>query len=111
MKKVAVVSLVLFITSALMGLAAAAEETITIEGDMICARCTLKEEGLTACQNVVAVKADGGVKHYYMVKNDADHEFGEVCMESKPVRVTGTVAEKDGKMWITATEIVPTKEG
>ena len=37
----------------------------------------------------------------------ANVEFGEVCMAQKPVSVTGTVSEKEGKTWLAATKISP----
>ena len=45
--------------------------------------------------------------HYYMASTDANKEFGDVCMVAKEVKVTGTLSEKDGKMWLAAKEITP----
>jgi hypothetical protein len=76
---------------------------------MICAKCILKEAGLEKCQNVLVVETDGEKTHYYLAENEANKEFGDVCKAAKQVRVTGSMSEKDGKMWIAATEIVPVK--
>jgi hypothetical protein len=67
--------------------------------------CTLHEEGAKKCQNVLVVKADGKETHYYLAKNEANKELGMVCKGSKAVQVTGQVTEKDGRLWIAATEI------
>ncbi len=109
MKTLATVSLALFIASVLAGSVVAGEKTVTLEGKMICAKCILKEEGLDKCQNVLVVETDGEKTHYYLAENEANKEFGDVCEAAKQARVTGSVSEKDGKMWIAATEIVPMK--
>jgi hypothetical protein len=109
MKKLATVSLALLIASALAGSVVASEKTVTLEGKMVCAKCNLKEEGLEKCQNVLVVESDAKKKHYYLTKNEVNNEFGDVCTAEKQVRVTGSVSEKDGKMWIAASEIVPVK--
>ena len=116
MKKLATVSLALFIASVLAGSVMAGEKTVTLEGKLVCAKCILKEdkcilkeEGLDKCQNVLVVETDGEKTHYYLAENEANKEFGDVCEAAKQARVTGSVSEKDGKMWIAATEIVPMK--
>jgi len=88
---------------------AVAGETVTLEGKVICAKCTLGEE-LQKCQNVLAVEKGEETVHYYLTSTDANKEFGDVCMVAKEVKVTGTLSEKDGKMWIAASEIVPMKK-
>lgn len=88
---------------------AVAGGTVTLEGKVICAKCTLGED-LQKCQNVLVVKKGDETTHYYLASTDANKEFGDVCMVAKEVKVTGTVSEKDGKMWIAATEIVPMKK-
>lgn len=88
---------------------AIAGETVTLEGEVICAKCTLGED-LQKCQNVLKVKNGEETTHYYLASTDANKEFGDVCMVAKEVKVTGTVSEKDGKMWLAATEIVTMKK-
>ncbi len=46
----------------------------------------------------------------YIVKNDVAEEFGHVCSGSKDAKVTGTVAEKDGRQWITPSKMTPSKK-
>lgn len=87
----------------------AADET-TITGTMVCGKCTLH---LTeACQNVVQVKEDGKTVNYYLEQNETSKSQHEaICHgDSEKVKVTGTVAEKDGKKVMTATKIDVLKE-
>ena len=41
----------------------------------------------------------------YLEKNDALKAYGHTCQGEKPAVATGTVTEKDGKKWLTATKI------
>jgi hypothetical protein len=75
--------------------ASAAEET-TVTGKVLCGKCSLKKAD--GCQNVVV--ADG--QEYWLAKSPAADKFGHVCKGEKTAKVTGTVAEKDGKKWLTA---------
>lgn len=86
------------------GSAWAADTTLT--GSVMCAKCTLKKADAKECQDVLVVKdAKGATKEYYVAKNDVSEKFGHVCTGEKPATVTGTVSEKDGKTWITATKM------
>ena len=82
-------------------------EAVTLEGTVMCAKCVLEEEGREKCQNVLVVKEDGEPMHYYLTATEAHKDFGDVCMKTPTVRVTGTVSEKDGKTWMDATKIEP----
>ena len=42
---------------------------------------------------------------YYVAKNDVSEKFGHVCTGTKNAVVTGSVTQKDGKTWITATKM------
>jgi len=82
---------------------------VTIEGDGLCAKCALKEA--KECQNAVIVTKDGKKTTYYLEKNDFfkdAHQGLKICTASKDkpvkVKVTGTLAEKDGKKILTPTE-------
>ena len=106
MKRIATLSVALLLC---LGFAAAGEtETVTLEGQILCAKCSMGEQA--ECQNVLVVEAKPEAKHYYMTKNDVYLEMGEVCEDSRVARVTGTVEEKEGKMWLAATEIVRVEE-
>ena len=83
----------------------AADETL--KGDMVCAKCFLKKPDAKECQDVLLVKnATGEPTEYYVTKNDVAKESGEACTTKIPATITGTVSEKDGRKWITATKIV-----
>jgi RecJ-like exonuclease len=73
-------------------------ETVTLEGKVLCAKCTLHE-------NVLVVEDGEAPAHYYFAKNATAEKFGEVCKSSPTVRVTGTVETKEGKTWIVADTI------
>ena len=80
-----------------------ADEKKTIEGKLVCAKCTLKDADAKACTNAVKVK-DGDKEVVYYIKDTGNKEtyHKAICKadsESK-VKVTGKVVEKDGKKWI-----------
>jgi Family of unknown function (DUF6370) len=82
-------------------------EEVTLNGTIMCAKCTLKKADATECQDVLVVKSDSGdAKEYYIAKNAAMKEAGHQCKLESKATVTGEVMEKDGKMWITASKIV-----
>ena len=103
MQQAIAVALMLVFVPAAAPLVDAAEETVTLEGAVMCAKCTLKKEGASDCQDVLVVKSDAGDAEYYVVKNEVSESFGHSCQSTAPARVTGSVAEKDGKAWITPT--------
>ena len=104
MKQLACLLILAFIVS---GTVVAGEaESVTLEGTVMCAKCKFEEEGRDKCQNVLVVKGDDEPMHYYLTA-DANKEFGDVCMKTPLVRVTGTVSEEDGKSWLAATKIEP----
>jgi len=89
----------------------AGEGEITVEGKIVCAKCTLKKADAKECQNVLVVDKKDAQTEYYLVKNEALEAYGHVCQGQKPAIVTGTVMEKDGKTWLTATKIDAPGEG
>jgi hypothetical protein len=80
---------------------------VTLKGTIMCAKCALKEKGITKCTTAIRVKEDGKETTYYF--NDKGHgeEYHEpVCGgEKKEGTVKGTVTEKDGKKWIKPTKV------
>ena len=92
---------------ALAGLALAGDQAapVTVEGKLLCAKCTLEEAGQEKCQSVVVA----GDQKYYLVKNAIAEKDGHVCKGEKAVKVTGVVSEKDGRKWIEATAITEVK--
>jgi hypothetical protein len=88
--------------------ATASADEVTLKGTIVCAKCTLKKPDAKECQNVLlSPGADGKDVEYYMARSKAADAVGEVCTEKKDVTVTGTVAEKDGRKWITASKVEP----
>lgn len=86
--------------------ATASADEVTLKGTIVCAKCTLKKPDAKECQNVLlAPGTDGKDVEYYMARSKAADAVGEVCTEKKDVTVTGTVAEKDGRKWITASKV------
>lgn len=80
-------------------------EEVTLSGKATCAKCDLKEAGLTKCKDVLQVTKDGKTTTYDLVGDKAKAFHKEVCSESKEATVTGTVSEKDGKKAITVAKI------
>ena len=99
-------SLALLAVVAATAVAVAGEDSVSLKGTLLCAKCSLKVEGQTTCQSVVQAKNDKGeTVNYYVVKNDVAEKFGHVCQGSKEVAVTGMVSQKDGKTWIEPTKM------
>jgi hypothetical protein len=96
-------SLVVVLLLSGIALAGHHEKTVTVKGNVTCAMCTLKTG--KECQDVLVVKKGEEKVLYYVVKNDVSNKFGHGCGTEKPAVVTGTVEEKDGKMWLTATKM------
>ncbi len=84
------------------GLALAADPAVTLTGTVSCAKCTLKKADATACQDVLVVTGPQAGE-YYIAKNDVSEKFGHLCQGSRKAIASGTVTEKDGKKWLTAT--------
>ncbi|MEW6321367.1 MAG: DUF6370 family protein [Acidobacteriota bacterium] len=81
--------------------AATADETFA--GKISCAKCHLKKAGVTECQDILTVTDAKGMKtEYWLVKNEAT---GHQCSGEVEATVTGTVAEKDGQKWLTASKV------
>jgi hypothetical protein len=87
-----------------------AAEEVTLGGTIVCAKCTLNKADAKECQNVLLVKdADGKDVEYYLAKSKAADTVGEVCTARKKATVTGTIVEKDGRKWLTASKVTEAK--
>jgi hypothetical protein len=79
---------------------------VTLKGTMVCGKCTLKETD--KCTNVLQVKEKDKTVNYYIKDdgNKASYHKG-ICPAGKKAEatVTGTVSEKDGKKWVTASKV------
>jgi hypothetical protein len=104
MKTIAKLGLAIALAVGLAATAPAADETLN--GKIMCGKCSLKKADADKCQDMLVTKAaDGKVTEYYLEKNDALKTFGHTCQGEKPAVVTGTVTEKDGKKWLAATKV------
>jgi type 1 fimbria pilin len=90
--------------------AKATGKEVTVQGTILCAKCTLHDEAMTECQNVLQVKEGDRVVNYYIVKNDVGKTLGDVCKGKKEAKIQGSVAEKDGRLWLTASKLDPVEE-
>ena len=84
-----------------------ADKATKLTGKLVCGKCALKETD--DCSNVLQVKDGDKVVNYYL-KDDGKKEtyHKNICTagkDGKAVTVTGTVAEKDGKKWITDAKV------
>ena len=85
---------------------------VTLTGSIACGKCTLHKADQKECQDILVVAAEGGKSaEYWLVKNEAAETFGHTCKGEKAATVTGTVMEKDGKLWLTATKFEPAPKG
>jgi hypothetical protein len=97
-------ALAAFVALALVGPVAAAAE-VTLNGSIMCAKCTLKKADAKECQDVLVVADKDAKTEYYLAKNAVLEKFGHTCTGEKPATVTGSVEKKDGKTWITPTKM------
>jgi Family of unknown function (DUF6370) len=104
MKVLVKLGVVAAVVLGLSGVAAAADDVKTLTGKVVCGKCSLKKEA--GCQNVF-VAEDGA--EYYLSKTEAADKFGHVCKGEKTAKATGTVTEKDGKKWLTASAMEEAK--
>ena len=108
MRKVVSAAAAVLLALACCAVAGAADVSVTLEGNIVCAKCTLKVEGVDQCQSVLLVKNTAGKDtQYWLARNAVAEAFGDVCTDIKPVTVTGSIEEKDGRKWIVATKIDP----
>lgn len=97
-----------FALTAFLTVARAADKSVTLKGDLVCAKCALSEADAKKCANVLVVKDDAGQEtRYHLVANAESKKFDEkTCGGAKtPVTITGTVADQNGKKMLTATKI------
>ena len=78
----------------------AEQKEVTISGELVCGHCTLH----AVDQCTAAIKAADG--NYLLVKNPESKKIFDKRLKGLKAEVTGTVEEKDGQKWITASKIV-----
>ncbi len=77
---------------------------VELEGTLLCAKCSLGQD-FKECTTALVVKKGDEETIYYVIDNDVLEAAGKPCMDQSKARVSGTVAEKDGKTWVTASKI------
>lgn len=87
----------------MVGVSAAAEKEVTLEGTVTCAKCDLKKEN--ACATVIVVKKDGKDVIYYFDEKAHKEHHSKICTEAKKGKVTGTLSKKNGKEIITVSKV------
>jgi hypothetical protein len=99
------VLLALVVVLVLSPAARAEDKPITLKGEILCAKCALKEA--KKCTTAIVVKEAGkNVVYYFNDKGAKEDYHEEVCGGArKQGTVTGTVAVKDGKKWITPKKV------
>jgi Family of unknown function (DUF6370) len=86
------------------GVTRAADESRTIIGEAVCAKCELNLQD--KCQTIIQVKEGEKVVNYYLADNDAAKAFhSKICHNPAPVTATGTVATVDGRQVLTVSTI------
>jgi hypothetical protein len=90
-----------------MNLRADDKKEVTLKGTILCAKCALKEKGVTKCTTAIQVKENGKDVVYLLDDKGAKEEYHEaVCGgEKKEGSVVGVVTEKDGKKWIKPSKV------
>lgn len=85
----------------------AADKEVTLKGTILCAKCALKEKGVTKCTTAIQVKVDGKDVVYYFHDKGAKEEYHEpVCGgDRKEGSVTGVVHKHDGKLFIKPSKV------
>jgi hypothetical protein len=104
MKALSRLGVALTLVLGLVAMTTASAAETTLKGTLACGKCQLKKAD--KCQDVLTVTdAQGASTEYWIVKNEAAEKAGHQCQKTAPATVTGEVAEKDGKKWITASKI------
>jgi hypothetical protein len=89
--------------------ARAADKEVTLKGQIMCAKCELKESG--KCATVIQVKEDDkSITYYFLDKGNKEEYHEPVCGGGKKEgTVTGIVSDKDGKKYIAPSKVVYAK--
>ncbi len=85
------------------GASNAADKEVTLDGTVVCGKCELKKS--KDCQVAFVVEKDGKKTTYWFDKDSSSKYHDDVCQETKPGKVTGTVKKDGDKMIITVTKL------
>jgi hypothetical protein len=108
MKKLVVLGIAIALCAALGAPAIADGKEVTLEGKVLCAKCSLSKQ--KECQNVLVVGDEDEVEYFYLRKNDTYNDMGEVCEGSVRIRVTGTIEQEEDRNYLLASEITLIEE-
>jgi hypothetical protein len=100
--RIAALSVVVVLALAYSLAQAKDEQPVTLQGDLQCAKCSLKEA--SKCSDVLVVKEGDKQVEYHVVFTDGSKEH-HVCMGKKLVKLTGSLSEKNGQKTIAATKV------
>lgn len=90
-------------------LRAVAEESVTINGVGLCAKCALGQTD--SCQNAIKVSADGKEVIYLLTANDVSKAFHKnICTGSADIAAVGVFQEAGGKKVFAASKLSLRKE-
>ena len=79
-------------------------KVVSLEGDICCGKCELKESA--KCHVTIVVKGKDGKKATYWFDAEASKKYhGDVCTEVKAGTVSGTVKKDGDKMVLTVKEL------
>ena len=95
-----------------VGLRAQDKKEVTLKGEILCAKCALKEKDVKKCTTAIRVKEDGKDVVYYLDdKGSQEMYHEEVCGgATKEGTVVGTISTKDGKKYIKPSKVEYTKK-
>ena len=84
---------------------AAEKKQVALEGELQCAKCSLKAD--KECSTVLSVKEGDQTVQYFLAKNKVSKPYDAKTCGGEKIKATveGTVAEKDGKKVLTAQKI------
>lgn len=103
MVKVLSVTICLTVLLALTFSAVAQNKEVKLTGKVTCAKCDLKTE--KECATVIVAKDGGKDVTYYLDDKSHKANHDAVCQGGKEGTVTGTVSEKGGKKYVTASQV------
>jgi len=91
------------VIAAVAAISAADGDKVTLKGSITCAKCDLDKE--KKCMTVIVAKEkDKDVIYYFDAKSNGKYHK-DICKAAKKGTVTGTTSEKDGKKFISVTEL------
>ena len=102
--------LVCAIAMLVLSVSVSAEEKATemkLVGDIQCGKCALKES--KACHAVITVEKEGKKTTYWFDDVASKKYHGDICQETKPGTVVGTVKKDGDKMVVTVKSLEYTK--